>query len=86
MPTFNADYIPPLRTAMEASDNARAAFQNEGEALFSGLGLGEGGFQAHAKRVFMLDDQGKLVSVPPYNAKDDNGMAAAARKLHRKSR
>jgi hypothetical protein len=79
MARFNAEYSAPTRTATPVSDGARATFQNqEAEQLFTGLGLREGGFQANANRVFMLDDTGKLVTPPPYDANNDHGMSAAA--------
>lgn len=79
MPIFNAAYTVPKPSTTEVADGTRAAFQNEEEsALFSGLGLRDGGFQANADRVFVLDDTDKLVAAPPYDAQTDNGMAAAA--------
>lgn len=78
MPTPNTANTDPTRTTTEVADGIRAAFQNKGAALFSKLGLRDGGFQANANRVFILDDTGKLVPAPPYDAQNDNGMTAAA--------
>lgn len=74
MPTFNASYTVPKPSTTEVADGARAVFQNEETALFSELGLGDGGFKANADRVFMLDNTNRVVSAPV----NEHGMTAAA--------
>ena len=78
MPSFNSDNTEPKPVTTEVSDGARTAFQRGGDALFSKLGLGDGGFQANADRVFMLDDTGKLVPAPPYDERSEESITAAA--------